>query len=134
MYLSALRAADAQARQHFTYKPDIGPDTWRSHADDALHGTAWAGDCDDLASTVLDLLGREGMSLADRYRLFVSTTGDDQVDHMVACVSADDGSFWIVGDTFAPIYPAGQMKHRGLFYTRLSEAGERREGNPWGFA
>lgn len=128
-----IRRLDAEARQNFTYKPDQ-VDNWRSHADDALKGAAWAGDCDDLASTVLDLTGRQGAALSDRYRLLVSSTGSNTVDHMVGCVVDGQGKFWIVGDTFDAAYPAAQMKHRGLFYNRLSEAVSPptwRDGVPW---
>lgn len=128
-----IHGADALARRLFTYRQEPG-DTWRSHADEALRGEAWQGDCDDLASTVLDLLGRQGGAHEDRYRLIVSSTNGKKADHMVACVRTADGSFRIVGDTFAPDYPAAAMRHRGLFYNRLSETVPEaiwREGVPW---
>jgi hypothetical protein len=123
---------DLQARRRFTYLSETG-DTWRSHADDALVGKAWHADCDDLASTVLDLLGRAGVNLQDRYRLVVASKGK-KPDHMVACVRLGDGCFRIVGDTFGPDYPAAVMKHRGVFYNRLSENSPEpiwRKGVPW---
>jgi hypothetical protein len=134
MDADTIRRLDAEARQRFTYRPDA-VDNWRSHGDEVLRGEDWQGDCDDLASTVLDLLGRNGMALGDRYRLLVSTLGESQVDHMVACAVDADGHFWIVGDTFAPAYPAALMKHRGLFYNRLTETQPKavwRDGVPWG--
>lgn len=131
MDVDAVVAADRLARKRFTYKSEPG-DTWRSHADAALSGEAWAGDCDDLASTVLDILGREGLPLEDRFRLVVATEGK-KPNHLIACAFID-GSFQIVGDTFRPAYPAKAMRHRGIFYNRLSETKPEaiwREGVPW---
>ena len=124
--------ADRLARQNFTYLADpVALDLWRSHADAALDGRPWSGDCDDLASTVLDILGRAGTPLADRYRLFVSTRGLKTPDHMIAAVR-DRGRIWIVGDTFRPCYSIGEMAHRACFYQRMDEVadGVTREGRP----
>jgi hypothetical protein len=134
MQSDALCAVDKSAREHFTYRPDGAINTWRSHADEVLAGGEWFGDCDDLASTVLDMLGRDGVALSDRYRLLVSTTHASKPNHMVGCVRAADGAFYIVGDTFAPFYPASVIAHRCIFYNQLSEAFPNavwREGNPW---
>lgn len=133
MDTDAIRAIDARVRRRFTYLAETG-DNWRSHAEAVLKGQAWAGDCDDLASTALDLLGQGGVVLDDRYRLVVSSTGAKKPDHMVACARADDGVFLIVGDTFKPAYPASAMRHRGVFYNRLNETQPEavwREGVPW---
>lgn len=129
-----IKAADRLARKSFTYKSEAG-DTWRSRADEALAGTAWQGDCDDLASTVLDILGRQGLPLESRYRLVVASAGDKRKpDHLAGCAIANDGSFLIVGDTFRAAYAAPAMRHRGIFYNRLSENQPDaiwREGVPW---
>ncbi|HKU53924.1 MAG TPA: hypothetical protein VJP60_01055 [Rhizomicrobium sp.] len=133
MDADAIRAVDARARSRFLYRAE-SIDNWRSHADAVLKGEAWFGDCDDLASTTLDLLGRDGVAADDRYRLVVSSTGAKKPDHMVACVRADDGAFLIVGDTFKPAYAAAAMRHRGIFYNRLNETQPEavwREGVPW---
>jgi hypothetical protein len=134
MDVEAIRAIDARARQGFTYLADGSIDNWRSHADAVLRGDRWSGDCDDLASTALDLLGRQGVATEDRFRLLVSASGGKTPDHMVGCVRADDGAFLIAGDTFRPVYPAAAMRHRGIFYNRLSETSPEavwREGVPW---
>lgn len=133
MEADAIRAVDARARGRFTYLAETG-DNWRSHADAVLKGMSWSGDCDDLASTALDLLGRDGVAAGDRYRLVVSSSGTKKPDHMVACVRADDGAFLIVGDTFKPAYFVAAMRHRGIFYNRLNEnlpEAVWREGVPW---
>lgn len=127
---------DALARKHFTYVPDLkGHDTWRSHSDDAVAGRAWSGDCDDLASTVLDILFLRGMKLADLYRLEVSIAKNGMVDHLIGCAKDEDGNFWIVGDTeFSSVYHGSSMVYEPLTYNRLSEAGENpviRIGRPW---
>ena len=134
MDVDAIRAVDARARHGFTYRADGTIDSWRSHADAVLKDEFWSGDCDDLASTALDLLGRQGVAADDRYRLLVSSGGGKRPDHMVACVRVDNGAFLIVGDTFRPTYPAVAMRHRGIFYNRLSETLPEpvwREGVPW---
>lgn len=127
-----IRAADLSARAKFTYLPDPpGRDTWRSHADDVLAGRPWQGDCDDLASTVLDLMFREGELLANLYRLRVSSQGTETVDHMIACTWDYRGTAWIVGDTFGEAYPAKVCRHRALSYQSLDDLSTWREGAPW---
>lgn len=83
---------------------------------------------------MLDLFGRNACPLADRYRLLVSTTDRAVPDHMIGALHCDGGAWVIVGDTYAPIYPASQMGHTPVDYNRLSEAGETpiwRLGVPW---
>ena len=129
-----LKHWDARAREKFTYREDQGVDTWRSHAAEVLAGTPWSGDCDDLTATVNDLLSRAGCPLDQLYRLLVSTTRTETVDHTVACAVDDHGGFWVLGDTFRPAYPAAGMPHRGITYNRLSEAAPKviwRDGTPW---
>lgn len=127
--------ADATARRGFSYQEDPAKwDNWRSHADEALSGRPWQGDCDDLASTFLDILCRRGAALDQLYRLIVSSTRSATPDHMIAGVRADDGVFWIGGDTFGPAYRAATMQHRPIYFNRLSEAGRFpvwRKLTPW---
>lgn len=134
MNAESINKADSDARKRFTYFPDGAVDNWRSHADEVLAGKSWNGDCDDLASTVLDLLGRQHVPLEDRYRLLVTTKGAKTPDHMIACVRTDEGEFRIVGDTFRSAYDVRAMSHKSLFYNRLSENDPKtvwREGAPW---
>jgi hypothetical protein len=129
---------DALARANFIYRGDGMLDTWRSSADAALAGEHWTGDCDDLASTVLDLLGRGGVPLVQRYRLFVDTNGDGKVNHMVGAVQDAAKGFWIVGDTGQPAFEAFRMLYTPISYQRLDEwttGGDAamRAGAPWRF-
>lgn len=135
----AIQHFDALARRGFTYVTDGVFDTWRSHADEVLRGEPWSGDCDDLASTVLDLLGRCGVALDKRYRLLVDSSpydDNERVDHMLAGALDEDGLFWLVGDTFAPAYLTNYFRHRPVEYHRLSETNALnlplwREGAPF---
>lgn len=127
-------AADRRARAGFRYQTDGVFDTWRSHADQVLAGEAWVGDCDDLASTVLDLLTRQGLPLDRAFRLLVASGDAPGFDHLVGAVRTLDG-FVVVGDTFGGAYPAGAMAHRAFAYQCLDAfaAGEDgwRDGAPW---
>jgi hypothetical protein len=116
-----LKKADLAARTKFSYRPDGFLDTWRSHADQVIQGVSWAGDCDDLSSTVLDLLGRRGVPLRDRYRVLVSMAKNGKVDHMIGLTVDNKGKFWVVGDTNQQIYPARAIYYQALEYNRLSE-------------
>ena len=121
-----IRVADREARGNHIYLSDPPlNDNWRSHAPEALGGRKWKGDCDDIASTALDILGKHNMPLKSRWRLLVAANGASEVNHMVAAACDGDGHFWIVGDTFDPTYPAGQCPHLILHYNRLDE----RKGN-----
>lgn len=132
--VSRVDAIDRQARKGFTYRQEPG-DTWRSHADDIFHDRAWQGDCDDLASSCLDMLSQmPGVEMSDLYRLMVSSVGGKLPDHMVAAVwIVDSKAFRIVGDTFRPSYDAAAMKHRCFFYNRMDEQRPVlwRVGAPW---
>jgi hypothetical protein len=132
---------DAAARQGFGYQPDPSDrDEWRSHADDVLAGRTWFGDCDDLASTVLDLAGREGLPLSSRFRLMVTSPGGKPpYDHMLGAIMDETGAYWTAGDTFGPASPAAQCPHRAFCYHRMDEwtaDGEPvwRTGFPWAVA
>lgn len=125
----AIRKTDHRARALFTYKGDaLNMDTWRSFADQVLAGDAWAGDCDDLASTILDLLGRDGLPLNRRYRLLIATQGDGWIDHQAACVQDDQGRFLMVGDTFGPAYSPPCISGAIRRYQRMDEW--RGDGRP----
>ena len=119
---------DREARALFTYQPDGVFDRWRSFGDDVLLGRAWAGDCDDLTSTVLDLLGRAGQPLDRRWRLTVGALQTGRVDHLVGCALSDEGAWIVVGDTFGPAYGAWQMRHQPFDFHRLDE--RNLEGKP----
>lgn len=116
---------DHAARERFTYVTDdvqFGvTDDWRSHADDVLAGKHWKDDCDGLASTVLDLLARDGYDPSLMYRAVVDSTGKgDKIDHFVGIVS-DGSELFVVGDTFGPVYPIKEMRHKLVAVSRVSE-------------
>lgn len=136
MLAADVRAWDKAAQDLFTYVGDGVFDTWRSYAYKVLENERWTGDCDDLTSTVLDLLGRRGVPLSQRYRLLVDSAHQGSADHMIGCVLTSDRQFMIVGDTFAPAHGAAMMRHRPVFYQRMDEwtaDGEPvwRDGTPW---
>lgn len=116
-----IKKIDYTCRQHFTYLADGVVDTWRTHLAEVEAGKGWQGDCDDLTSTTLDDLTRNGLLLVNAYRLLVSSTGGKVVDHMIGCVEDEDGKWWIVGDTFGECYSAGSCPHALIEYNRLSE-------------
>lgn len=127
--IAQLRYADKVARAHFTYKADgTRPEenTWRSLADEALAGKSWVGDCDDLASTALDILTRTlpDDALDKCFRLEVASPdcpAGVPFDHMIGAVMLPGLNLWIIGDTFGEAYPASRMPHRIVNYSKLSE-------------
>lgn len=136
MRADEIRAWDLKARAKYSYLADPpGEDTWRSHADDVLAGKDWSGDCDDLASTVLDLLGRAGEPLSNLYRVIVAANASAEPNHMIGAVADERGAVWVVGDTFgSEPYPAEDCPHRPVRYQRMSEVmpdNTWREGAPW---
>lgn len=93
----AIRKAEESARRTFSLR-EMPVDIWRSYASEAQAGQAWADDCSGLASTVVDLLAREGWPKGDVYRVLVATHGKG-ADHMVGAVVMPSGRVMVVGDT-----------------------------------
>lgn len=122
--LNAIRDIDWQMRVLATYKHDAAlKDTWRSYATSVLAGKPFAGDCDDWASTVLDMLVRAGAPKDRLYRALVSTDGD-VINHFVGIVELDNGERWTIGDTFGPPEPVNGNRagpHHLLEVSRVSE-------------
>lgn len=136
MKYGQIRDIDLQAHEKYTYKPDppgLVGDTWISHAADVRAGRHWQGDCDDLASTVLELLADAGTPLSNLYRLEVASEGL-LVDHMIACTWDDDGVCWVVGDcNYGEPYPARVCQYRVISYQRMDRALQQPQlGAPWG--
>lgn len=127
-----IRRLDLQCRARFTYLADPpAADTWRSHLDDVRAGRPWQGDCDDLASTVLDALAEAGVPLSNLYRLEVGAAGGAVMNHLIGCTWDDAGVCWIIGDTFGESYPATACRHRPFSYQRMDDVVTVREGAPW---
>ncbi len=78
-----------------------GNDTWRSHRNAVINNIPWTGDCDDLVSTVLDCIAREGHPLDKMWRVQVSTNYSGIIDHMIGVVRGRN-NLWVVGDALAP--------------------------------
>lgn len=132
MKSALIQSIDKVARTKFTYKADPPTwDTWRSHAEDVFAKRNWTGDCDDLASTVLDLLGQAGMPLTSRYRCMVDSQGGHKIDHMIAVVLDDQNHFWFVGDTNGEATREVPSSYTFIEYARLDQINQRRKGAPF---
>lgn len=133
---SAVQAANNLACRWFTYEGERpGKDVWRSHADDAMAGKRWRGDCDDLASTALDILIRTnpGIDQSKLYRMCVRSPqcpADVPYDHMVAGAMIRPGLLVIFGDTFAHPHAYVRSPHRIVRYAAVSEGVVWRDGHP----
>ncbi len=123
MNVAGIKTHDARARRRFTYQPDPpAKDRWRSFAAMVLAGKSWKGDCDDLTSTVLDLMARAGMPHDRLMRaLVISPQSTGQIDHMVGIAIDEAGVEWVVGDTFESAHPRSSSKHRFVQVSRVSE-------------
>lgn len=92
-----IRKAEEKARRTFSLR-EMPVDVWRSYAREAESGQAWSDDCSGFASTVVDLLARNGWPTSDVYRVLVATHGKG-ADHMVGAVVMPSGRIMVVGDT-----------------------------------
>lgn len=115
---------DSKARENYTYEYDKiqfkKNDDWRSHADSVLAGKKWKDDCDGLASTVIDLLIRDGYNPNLLWRAMVDSTGGTKIDHFVG-IASDGQRLLVIGDTFGPVYSLAKMKHRLLAVSKLTD-------------
>ena len=112
-----LKSADQISRKNFRYVAET-KDEWRSHAADVAAGRSWEGDCDDLASTACHIAINNGFKKENLWFAMVSSTRSKKVDHLIA-IAEDRGAYYVIGDTFDPIYNAKNMPHRLLFVHRL---------------
>lgn len=132
----AVTAADNLAQRFFSYQPEPGKtDVWRSFADQAVAGQRWKGDCDDLASTALDLLVRAHPDVDQSllFRLCVATPECERwvpYDHMVAAYINHLGNLVCFGDTFGVPARPRDRGYRVAQYSRLSEGIVWRQGSP----
>lgn len=136
---AACKVADSRARQHFTYAPEpIGQDEWRSYADKVRAKEPFKGDCDDLASTVLDLVtgwiadGSVEGETSDLFRLCVKSPACppwQAYDHMVAAY-IHAGDLFCFGDTNGSIQRPRERGYSIAQYSRVSEGIVWRKGAP----
>jgi|TARA_R100000687_G_scaffold81861_1_gene79700 hypothetical protein len=98
--IEVMREIDARVRDRFVYRRELD-DTWQSHVDIMLMTEhRWAGDCDDLAATVV-ALGRCAGVPEDRLGfMLVKVNGSDSVNHMLGFYTDTSGRSHAVGDTF----------------------------------
>jgi predicted transglutaminase-like cysteine proteinase len=105
-----ILSTNLTARDRFIYTSDV-KDNWRVSSARVLLDQRWTGDCDDLASTTLDMLIRAGQPLNKAWLVLVDVDHKNLLDHLVAMVEDDSGQHWIVGDTMhgLPI-PVAEVK------------------------
>lgn len=99
-------------KSKFRYVSDV-VDIWRVFSSDVMSGNIWRGDCDDLTSTTLDMLIRDGHPRSKVWFVLVNVNNTRTLDHIVGMIEDIDGHFWIVGDTSSQnAYPLDQLKYR----------------------
>lgn len=113
---------DGKARAALRLRADR-KDVWRSYADKVLKGDRFAGDCDDLVSTVLDLWTRAGAPAHQIGRIvldnpFPEEGGDPQ--HMVATIEID-GVVYIAADTYGPMQTLEASGYEAIWTNRASD-------------
>jgi hypothetical protein len=115
----AMRQVEIRARAQYTYSTDI-EDSWRVHTHTVYAGVAWTGDCDDLTSTVLDMMGREGQPMNKMWFILVNVDRSAMTaDHIIGVVEDRDGKIWVVGDTGPFARPLQDVTYRILAWARL---------------
>lgn len=103
MKIDKIREICAQAFRLFTYRPDPQfQDTWISYAEKVKTNQHFTGDCDDITSTILDLLDQNGCPADHMWRMMVRTENASNAgpDHFIGVVQDDDDKKWVVGDTY----------------------------------
>jgi len=116
-----IKTLDARVRKLFTYVHDKhGADLWTSYASNVKLNKPFYGDCDDLASTTLDMISQLGYPKTCMARGLVSSKKNSLVDHMIAYCMDNLGKVWVVGDTFGPAYPISRMQHQQLEYSPVT--------------
>lgn len=118
-----IHAADSLVRKNWTYLSDEH-DTWRVHTSTVLNNQIWLGDCDDIATTTLEVLARAGQPRDKMWLVLVaaqlSYRIQGRLDHLVAIVQDSEGEFWVVGDTNGKVYRLSDMTYRPIVYTDMN--------------
>lgn len=120
--IEIMREIDKRVRDRFVYRRELD-DTWQSHVDIMLLTEhRWAGDCDDLAATVV-ALGRCAGVPEDRLGfMLVKANGSDSVNHMLGFYTDAGGRSHAVGDTFGtprPLLTGNQAPYAWTFLDDL---------------
>lgn len=114
-----FQRVERNAREHWTYSHDA-EDSWRVFSRRVYDGAAWTGDCDDLALTTLDLLGRMGQPLNKMWLMLVKVDRSTmRADHIIGVAEDKNGMLWIVGDTGPFARPLDTMTYRALAWARM---------------
>ena len=115
--VALMKRIDRSVKDRFVYADkDPGGDQWRSFATELRDDKDYVmvDDCDTLASTVLEILAWEGVPLENLFRALVSSPAarGNMVDHMVGLAKDENGTYWVVGDTFGPPVTINRTPHK----------------------
>lgn len=128
----AIASADAAARAHFAYKPDVaGTNPWLDLSAEAEAGQAWSGQCADLTMTTLGVLHDHGQPIEALWRCAVDSSSCGHADHMIGATRDAAGQWWIVGDTFHAAYVARDCLHTPVQFQRMVDVTVWLPGKPW---
>lgn len=117
--LETVSKIDALVRKRFVYTREK-EDVWDSRADIMLlTDHRWAGDCDDLAATVVALSRCAGVPSNRLGFLMVKGNGAAVPNHMIGFYTDVHGASYGIGDTFAkttrPLLAFGQVPYAWSF-------------------
>lgn len=119
-----IKSADKRVRSNFTYVTDV-VDNWNVHSSNVMDTLPWFGDCDDLSTTALDMLARQGQPLDRMWLVLVAASPanklNGRLDHLIAVVEDDQGRYWVVGDTSRETIELKDMTYRPLVYMSTND-------------
>lgn len=99
--LETVAEIDRRVRERFVYRREK-QDTWTSQARLMLTTDyRWAGDCDDLAGTVVGLARCAGVPKERLGFSLLKTNGSDTINHMNGFYTDETGASYAIGDTFS---------------------------------
>lgn len=121
--LELIKEIDRTVDNQWVYKPDGPKDVWQSFATSITNGLTVYGDCDDKASTALQLAVEAGVPLDRLVRVVAAT--EDIPNHFLGAYEDDEGHWWTLGDTITRTTRFDYMNYTVYKYSRLNE------GNIW---
>lgn len=123
MTAEAARAIDEQTRQAYRHREERR-DKWESSADAVRAGGVFRGDCDDITSTVVELLSSAGAQNSQLGRAIVRSgewnQADGLADHMIGLFRAD-GIVYIVGNSESPMMPLDESDYVVVWHQWISD-------------
>lgn len=125
MNFAAIKSFNSRMTNGLSYRwENYVNERWDSKVDDFLMGKSVKGDCDELATTAMELAVIAGVPRERVLRILATTQGGM---HMTAGYIDDAGEIWVFGDTFSPqMQKLRHTPHRILAYSRSSEEGNWR--------